>query len=384
MNGVKNYVNIFLGNFLIYKGDSRMKTGISMLCKLMAVCLILVFPLALSGCTYEYVPVEYNVVQSAPADDNVQAPAPVAAVSEDEVTKTEVSADSLSEDSISSDAISEESVSSDTVSGDAAAETVSEAAISDNAGTKKDKEKKKPAGDGFIEEASDGMKILVNGKEQGVLTFAEEKNENGDYEHFTVSFNSGTLKEETHYFDMDKYIVHKGDKLFLLTDRISESDFHELDIYALSENSVTHINSMDAAVCTRKTETDPDELTLLIRSDLLSTYFLEWKYAITEEGEFEPLEPFGYLPEEAEFTLKLKLPIKARFLDEETGLSFHEVTVGGGMELKLYRSDAEKYVDAIIPDGESVVRIMVDTSEYPQKIGEESIEDLFFETFFAS
>ncbi len=205
---------------------------------------------------------------------------------------------------------------------------------------------------------------------------------NDDIDSISVKLDGKGEMREVYCFNYDPYIVHIGDKTELMLDEYSSNDYRITEVYDLSAEEAKYMDSVDAGVDREFAPVDPDMISMFLRCNLLSTYSVDRKYCIDDSGMLTPKEEFGYVSESSDLKLKLKKPVKARYLDDPEGRSFHEVTLGGGIELGFYRTDLKEIVDMKLADG-AVVRFIVDDSDYPQMIGDESIDDIFAETFFA-
>ncbi len=130
--------------------------------------------------------------------------------------------------------------------------------------------------------------------------------------------------------------------------------------------------------------TDPDELILTARIDLLSTYNGYFHCEIDKDGMPQMTDKYYTIPENT-FVLKSKADLKTNVVDEDGEVVEGNVTVPAGEYYALYRTDGKKFVDAKLADGR-IVRLFIQKSDdYVKTVNGQMDEfDLFETLYYAS
>lgn len=214
------------------------------------------------------------------------------------------------------------------------------------------------------------------------------KDEYDEYSSVTVIVNDAETTEEIHAFEIRPAYVRTGAGDFLYMDLSIENDAHVLDIWQLGDTA-ERIGQLDLGrgfIYDEKTGffgdaalSDPDNMLLSTRSDILGTASCERHYRTGEDGMPAPIEQsFTYVTGR---TLTLKQDLNCETVGED-GETNGAVTLPAGTGLTMLRTDKDTYVDLASEDGQ-VFRVFVETASWPQTIDGTDIEELFEGILFA-
>ncbi len=130
--------------------------------------------------------------------------------------------------------------------------------------------------------------------------------------------------------------------------------------------------------------TDPDELIMAARIDLLSTYNGYFHCEIDKDGMPQMIDKYYTIPENT-FVLKSKADLKTNVVDEDGEVVEGNVTVPAGEYYALYRTDGKKFVDAKLADGRIVRLFLQKSDDYVRTVNGQMDEyDLFETLYYAS
>ena len=222
-------------------------------------------------------------------------------------------------------------------------------------------------------------------------TFAEY----GGYEDLTVRVGSAACTlSGVWYYDDRPYLIHMGDgRNYLFTELAMENDYRCFYLFDLNGRSPEWIDQTDTCFVRRWDEenevtktvlpSDPDRMVLDTRQDLLSTYSAHRAYRTDENGRIVPLSQWfetgsGYGP--ALVTAR-DLPARKVYADPDRPAG-EEILVNAGEKLRIARTNGKDLVDLKRGDG-SLVRVAVDTSDWPHRIAGEDEAAWFEQLYYA-
>ena len=232
----------------------------------------------------------------------------------------------------------------------------------------------------FSFETGDGTKksITVNYLEPiGDAEYASEYNLN-----MSLDGKEYTEKLESIY-GMRAYILEKDGNAYIYLDMNSDNDWHITQIYDVNGSEIKKVGDFTEEAFYDVKPVDPSDFIMSSRGGLLSTYGIFRHYKMDADGKPVPLTDAWWINND--FELTLNKPLKLSVMDELTedgSDNGTETELPEKTKLKLVRSDEDKWVDALTPDGK-YARINVDTSDWPHTVNGIDIEEAFSGIIFA-
>ena len=225
-----------------------------------------------------------------------------------------------------------------------------------------------------------GRKVVVSGS----------LDEYGSYGAVTISVDG----EET-VFDDDIYtysikptFLRAHEEEYLYLEYSSDNDYRMFDIYRLGEKP-ERIGTSDLATACRYMEeesstgylvmTDPENLILSARTQMLSTADGQRLYRVGADGMPEAKEPYFHIVGERVLTTKQELTCEEA---DEEGNRIGTITIPAGTEMTLLRTDNVSVVDLSMKDGR-IARVEVSGDQYPNTIDGKKASDIFDGMMFA-
>ncbi len=203
-----------------------------------------------------------------------------------------------------------------------------------------------------------------------------------------LTVNGVTREESVWAFEFGTWIVHRNDRNFLVVRYSLEDDYSELKIIDL--NGLEGITSPDeipeGTFITRhflsSVPTDPNQVQLVARVDMLSTYSVYRTYYFGDDGLPVALEDCDTVLtyEDWKITLTTKRRLGVDTVDISGEITGSKV-LPEGTELSFFRTDGESWVDMITDDDE-MVRLYTDGS-WPQNVNGLNAEDYLDGLMFA-
>ena len=179
-----------------------------------------------------------------------------------------------------------------------------------------------------------------------------------------------------------------GGEEYLYLEYSSDNDYRMFDIYHLGEKP-ERIGTSDLATAGMYLEeesfsghavmSDPENLILSARTQLLSTADGHRLYRVGADGMPEAKEPFFHIMGERILTAKEEFTCEE--VDEE-GNQTGSITVPAGTKMTLLRTDNISVVDLSMEDGR-IVRVEVSEDQYPYTVDGKEIEKVFDGMMFA-
>ncbi len=233
----------------------------------------------------------------------------------------------------------------------------------------------------------------------------------GDYpiKSITINYDGKSLTDSdfpvSYAFQHNMYVVHTEEgRNLLYIDCYQEDDHHSIASYELGEDGIKRLgetyggfyvsSSWDSEGGWRPAAFDQNRFGLLSGTDMLSTVSIFSYYKVGSDGMPEALSDYYTIL--SDITLKSTKPIMAEFLGVAKDLSPDAPEVNErkgevkklppGTGFKLWRTDAEAYVDCIVKENgkDNVYRLIQEfDGEGNRTVDGMNIEDCFEELFWA-
>lgn len=209
------------------------------------------------------------------------------------------------------------------------------------------------------------------------------------YEKQRIIWNENRYELESYSYDIDPVFIHSAaGKNFLYIKNTGDSDWQTINIFSFENGALYNKGTVNFGWHTvtkddetrEKILTDPDEFTLDTRTDMLSTVNGYKKFCVSSSG--IPATAQQWYDLERIYELTIKYPVKGILVDENTGAELGEKILQAGDMVLYYRTDNETFADLKLKDG-SVVRFMIDNSDWPRKVNGMDIEQVFEGMMFA-
>ena len=219
-----------------------------------------------------------------------------------------------------------------------------------------------------------GRRVVVSGS----------LDEYGSYGSVTISVDgeATVFDDDTYAYSIEPFYFRANEEEYLYLEYSSDNDYRMFDIYHLGEKP-ERIGISDLATACRSVKedsftgclvmTDPENLILSVRTQMLSTADGQRLYRVGADGMPEAKEPYFHIMGERVLTAKEELT--GVEVDEE-GNRLGSITVPAGTKMTLLRTDNVSVVDLSMEDGR-IVRVEVSGDRYPSTIDGKSAEDIF-------
>ncbi len=225
--------------------------------------------------------------------------------------------------------------------------------------------------------------------------------EDGDaYEVQTIWVNGHYFEEEELYtYAIDPVLVRTADgRSFLYIEYQQDNDYHEIQVYRVETGTTAHLDTIGAGWGWRLSDkvigdygyrpaldirpSDPDEILLSERTDLLSTVTGRRAYRPDAEGVPRPAEDMLDLTGgDGPLTFTARQDVTGVKVGAD-GAPGDETVIPAGTKVEYIRTDGMSRADLRLPDG-TAVRVTVDTSDWPRTVNGVDIEELFDGILFA-
>lgn len=228
-----------------------------------------------------------------------------------------------------------------------------------------------------------GVNTLPDGRELelSIFTFGEEYEEGYAVE--TSLDGNHASYEIDEAFNAVPWLVHSGGKDYLYLRWSTYNDYVLMSVCDLNGDTVGEPQDFYGAF--RGSPTDPNNMKIYDRGDLLSTVGLYRYYSVGKDGMPEPQTDYSYIDTtymELSLTLKRDMTFECRD-DFDAPEDAVEEKIRKGTKLTFYaENDDEGWVDFMLSDGR-FVRVYVDSSDYPKTVNGIDMEDVFADQFWA-
>lgn len=231
---------------------------------------------------------------------------------------------------------------------------------------------------------------LNNDSKIDKVQITSEENEY-DMMGYKISVNDTVTSGEFEYYNVDAYLLKAEDEQwYLYVQGVSENDYRTIDVYHIDVAGIEKVDSVNAgwySVMLSEIDrygeqilTDPGAFKLDTRTDYLSTATAYKSYKIGKDG--MPITDDSWYQLQNEWILTLKQPVDAELVDESTGEVKEKVSLKKGEQVQYVRTDDETMADLRRSDG-TIVRVAVDTENWPRTIDGIDIETIFDGIIFA-
>lgn len=194
-------------------------------------------------------------------------------------------------------------------------------------------------------------------------------------ESMTVTVNDNAYTLDNYFYEMAAYFVKSGDDNYLYVETISESDYHSVSVFKLTEISVEYMGYFGNGIANF---TNSLNFAVNKRLDLLSTFFAMAECTMGEDG--MPVETNPIYNVIGEMKLTSTTVIAAQLVDETGALLDTTYEFPAGTVFTLLATDGATYVDVMASDGQRC-RFNTNTS-WPYTVNgldaESSFEMLYF------
>ncbi len=213
----------------------------------------------------------------------------------------------------------------------------------------------------------------------------------GSYSMLSVTVNGETATDDINYaYDFDVYLVHTGDKNYIYSDSFSDNDYHMFctwdingktpvqvgQLYGTEMDSVYIEEGFEDGTVYLKFFNEPSSFILETRFHILGTRGATANYRVNPLNGTPEMTDSAYT-----FTfghdLVSKIPLDANILP-----SLDAYIISEGALLVPYQTDGHSYVDLKTEDGD-IVRLGIDTSDWPTMIGGIPEDQCFEELLYA-
>lgn len=231
---------------------------------------------------------------------------------------------------------------------------------------------------------------LNNDSKIDKVQITSEENEY-DMMGYKISVNDTVISGEFKFYNVDAYLLKAEDEQwYLYVQGVSENDYRTIDVYHIEVTGIEKVDSVNAGWYSvmldendRYAEqifTDPGAFKLDTRTDYLSTVTAYKSYEIGNDG--MPITDDSWYQLQNKWIFILKQPVDAELVDENTGEIMGNVSLKKGEEVQYVRTDDKTMADLKRSDG-TIVRVEVDTENWPRTIDGVEIETIFDGIIFA-
>lgn len=215
-----------------------------------------------------------------------------------------------------------------------------------------------------------------------ILLTTDYDYETDAYTGYTVIDGEATCHKDSYGYELLPVFIHKGDKNYLYIEELSDNDYRFTTVFELKKDGVICLGESDDHVYYARCEegaagrtvpTDPEDMLMERRTELLGTASGYARFTVGADGMPERKTEGYTFEREFELTVKKELPATQIDADGKPGKA---VTLTVGETVFYAGTDGETYADLKRADG-STVRLRTDASDYPVRIGDDPVTELF-------
>ncbi len=243
------------------------------------------------------------------------------------------------------------------------------------------------------------------------LFVAADMSEDDNIEKVIINLNGNIIKKNVYCYSFSANVIHAYEGFScLVLDCLSDNDYHSTYVYKIKGNKVsqmqknmnckTHIDISDYEgdlneklkdeyIHAFTPMTNPDEIVLDSKLDILSTATGYRTYSLNGAGRLEPEEDWymiRYYDEESGIVLTANKDLKGTVTSDDLDKDGESVTLKKGTKVKLYATDAESKVVVYEESNEEnkyMLDIECEVNAYASKVAGEKTEDAFDGVMFA-
>ena len=245
-----------------------------------------------------------------------------------------------------------------------------------------------------------GSEARIDLDGDGALEYVTTENEYSDdgYEILAVKINTGieSKKVELYAYSIEQYIIKKGEHYYMYLVESSDNDYETIYMIDLTGGKVKELGKQDGGVASWDTTVswkyedgyfiepqpqfyNPELLYINNNQKLISSFGGVKLCRVGDDGKIEDVDPTYRCVTELELTSKKDLTLKTV---DASGNETGEMTVPKGTVYRPVTSDNKTYADCEIGDG-TIVRVPVDSSDWPHKVDGDDLENVFDGVMFA-
>jgi|GEM_PF-1301508 len=200
----------------------------------------------------------------------------------------------------------------------------------------------------------------------------------------TIALDGREFKDIIEYtYNISAFVLSKDNKSYLYVDCTSDNDWEFTQVYDLNGDTAAKVDDFNDIAFYSSAPVDPSDFIMSTRGGVLSTYMLSCHYDLGNDGSPKRKTEYWWINSDSELTLNAPVTLSVMdSLTEDGSDNGTNTEILSGTVLKPVRTDNKSWVDALTPDGK-YARIVVDTSDWPQKVNGTSIEELFDGIVFA-
>ena len=211
----------------------------------------------------------------------------------------------------------------------------------------------------------------VDGKK---LTISGHPDEYDTYNSLKVKYGKKSVTFTPYIYSFEPVLVVTSNKKYLYVNTHEENDYQSIYVIDLGAKKL-RAKAVDLGFY-GTILTDPDNMLLMTRGDILSTVTLSRTYSTGKSG--IPAANNRYFLVNSSPTLTLKKNVTLDVLDSYTSETTHAKEFAKGTKLTIFRTDNKTTADCLTTDGD-LIRLTVDQNAYPQKINGKYTEDELLE-----
>lgn len=258
-----------------------------------------------------------------------------------------------------------------------------------------------------IPDESDLFIDLDGGGREDLVKVIPQTPEDPDYGYIdsvTVEVNGESASFDTYAYLLDSYLVKSKEKYFVYTFCLSENDYVHVIVIDINgttpklveapEENYPGISPSRIYISSDYNDdfyesitqfymlTDPDNMYMDLRSDVMSTIDVTTLFEINESGfPYYKNKEAGFRVLSQDLVFTAKQDIEGTLIDKD-GNETGAYTMKAGTKGTYYRTDNDTYGDLLLEDG-TIVRFKVNNHEWPITVNGVNIEEAFDGIIFA-
>ena len=210
-----------------------------------------------------------------------------------------------------------------------------------------------------------------------------------DFYKYEIAINGNPLVDDDVYaYDYRTVLVHKENSDYLFVESSAENDSKNIRIYDITNGDIkveddvngSFFYTYDEKSITRKAITNPYELYMGRRTDLLSTVMVYRTYEISKNASLSPIEEISKTDSPVKLTLLQNIEVE--IYDEKSHSGMGEQNLKERSTLTFYAVDENDFAYLKTEDGRTV-RVKVENDAWPRTVCGMDIYEVFEGMMFA-